>query len=122
MQYLVSLGQWAYANPGFAAAIVVAIYAFATKKLTVQGLIQEIIADIQRYVKGPGPAPTPAPAPTDELLALLQQLITLLNDAKQSGDREQEASALVLLDHTINSRRKALAQGGSLGVETKQQP
>lgn len=86
---------WITAHPMQALAIGLALYAFLTKKITLQGLLQEIVKDIQNVVNpGPGPAPDPA-APT--LDTLLQQLVAILVQARSKGDAELEQATLKLI-------------------------
>ena len=88
---------WITAHPMQALAIGLALYAFLTKKITLQGLLQEIVKDIQNVVNpgpGPGPAPDPA-APT--LDTLLQQLVAILVQARSKGDAALEQATLKLI-------------------------
>jgi hypothetical protein len=108
MQFIAQIWEWAQANPGVAMALVAAIYAFATKKLTLQGLFAEILKDVQLLFKPqptPPPGPTPAPGPsTTPALDLLQQLIALLLHARASGDKELEDATMKLIAHTASAK------------------
>lgn len=93
---------WVVANPQMAAAIGLAIYLFATKKLTFSGLIQEIVKDIQNVITpnpGPAPGPTPAPGPlTPAVSTFLEELIAILQQARKAGNKDVEEATLKLLD------------------------
>jgi hypothetical protein len=95
---------WVVANPQMAAAIGLAIYLFATKRLTFSGLIQEIIKDIQGIVSPtPAPSPTPSPGPTpapvpNPAQTFLDQLIALLQQSRKAGNKDLEEATLKLLD------------------------
>lgn len=45
----------------------------------------------------PGPTPTPAPTPTDPTAAILQLLVSLLTQARTSGDKQTEDATFALL-------------------------
>lgn len=90
---------WVTAHPQAAIAIGLAVYLFATKKLTLSGLFQEIVKDIQNVVTpSPAPGPTPTPGPVPALPDIIAQLIALLQQARQSGDKELESAALKIID------------------------
>jgi hypothetical protein len=89
------------ADPLMLAAILLGVSLFASKVLKID-LSKFILPIITSLMKPPGPAvPVPAdpatPAPTQPN-ALLQMLLTMLLQAKSSGDKEQEAAALKLLE------------------------
>lgn len=88
---------WVLANPGMALAIGAAIYAFLTKKITLQGLIQTILEDIKVVVKPNDPTPPGPDQVKPDVAALLQELIQLLLKAKAEKDPETEAAVLKVM-------------------------
>ncbi len=94
-------------DPLMLAVILLGASLFASKvlKIDLSAFILPIITSLlkppgptpQPVVVPPGPTPTPTPTPTDPS-ALLQFLLDLLLKAKSSGDAEQEAAALKLLE------------------------
>jgi hypothetical protein len=90
------------ADPLLMAAIMLGISLLTSKVFKID-LSKFIMPLITSLLKPPGPAvppvvvtdpATPAPQPN----ALLQMLLTMLLQAKSSGDKEQEAAALKLLE------------------------
>lgn len=104
-----AIWAWIAANPAFATAIGVALYALLTKKITLSGFINQIIHDFLVAIgkKDPNvPVVTPPvdpvnpvvdPVPQFDVSTLLQLLIPLLLKAKASGDKESEEAVLKVM-------------------------
>jgi hypothetical protein len=90
------------ADPLLMAAILVGVCLVASKLLKID-LSKFILPIVTSLLKPPGPTTPAVPGPVipvapNETPAILQMLIQMLLQAKSSGDPEQEAAALKLLE------------------------
>lgn len=101
--------DWIVANPAAAAAAAVAIFAFATGRLTLGGLLAAIMDAFKR----PGPVTPPVTDPTvppvtppgpANWLTMIQMIVALITQARAKGDKAEEEAALKLLDSLQSSQ------------------